>query len=153
MKTTMTTLPRSLPAIRLISILFVTFTLGEIAAQERAYAPNASSVDNVEQTTANGPEPIPVPVTDPVVDPDKQIKVAILLSAVGGIAVFGIGAIAVTMLWARRLRRIARDPGPPQTTVGNDFWFLKPPKPIVSESDTTDSRRSPHTPPETETPE
>ena len=62
------------------------------------------------------------------------------LAAICGITIAGVAAIAATIVWARRLRRLARDPGPVQTTAGNDFWFLKPPKQTVVQPDLADRR-------------
>jgi hypothetical protein len=87
------------------------------------------------------------------IDAEKMKKATALLAAVGGIAILGVGVIAATMLGAKHLRRLARNPGPPQKTAGNDFWFLKPPKPIASDTDIADSHRPPHIPPEQETSE
>lgn len=115
------------------------------STQEAAASPVA--VDNSEPPASQ------VEPANPKIDIEKKKKVVILLSAVAGVAICGIGAIAGTMLWARHLRRLARDIGPPQTTIGNDFWFLKPPKPVATKSDISDSHRPPHTPPEAETSE
>ena len=76
---------------------------------------------------------------------EKKRKAFAGLAALGGIAILGVGIIAATMMWATRLRRLARIDGPPQKTVGNDFWFLKPPKPIASERELSDRRRPPDT--------
>ncbi len=76
---------------------------------------------------------------------EKKRKAFAGLAALGGIAILGVGIIAATMMWATRLRRLARIEGPSQKTVGNDFWFLKPPKPIASESEILDRRRPPYT--------
>ena len=75
--------------------------------------------------------------TEPVsaMDAEKKRKATIGLAAVGAIAILGVSVIAMTMIWARRLRRLARDSGPVQKTAGNDFWFLKPPKPIASQTE------------------
>ena len=54
-----------------------------------------------------------------------------------------VSVIAATMMWAKRLRRLARAQGPAQKTVGNDFWFLKPPKPIASDKEIPGSHRPP----------
>ena len=77
------------------------------------------------------------------VDTEKRRKASAALAAVGAIAIIGVGIVAVTMIWARRLRRLARDPGAPQKTAGNDFWFLKPPKPKAAEDGIVDSHRPP----------
>ena len=96
------------------------------------------------------PEPAAEPSDAPLIpDPErtaaeteKRKKAAILVSAIGGIATLGVGGIAILMIWARHLRRLARDMGPPQRTAGNDFWFLKPPKPPVSDVNVSDTHRS-----------
>ena len=77
------------------------------------------------------------------IDAEKKRKASAGLAAVGAIAILGVGIIAVTMIWARRLRRLARDSGPIQRTVGNDFWFLKPPKPIATETEISNVHRPP----------
>lgn len=69
------------------------------------------------------------------VDAERRRKASAGLAAVGAIAILGVGIIAATMMWAKRLRRLARDPGPIQKTAGNDFWFLKPPKSIAEDGD------------------
>ena len=83
---------------------------------------------------------------------EKRRKASAGFAAIGGIAILGISIITMTMIWARRLRRIARDPLPAQRTAGNDFWFLKPPKPTVDESlpggDRPPSSPSSESPPE-----
>lgn len=100
--------------------------------------PAKPAVENGQTADAQDPEVPPVVA-------EKRKKASAGFAAVAGIAILGIGAIAFTMIWARRLRRLARDPGPAQKTVGNDFWFLKPPKAM-----TADSKRDvrPVTPPE-----
>lgn len=91
------------------------------------------------------------PAADKPDSKEKLEKATIALSAVVGIAILGVGAIAGVMLGAKYLRRIARDAGPPQRTVGNDFWFLKPPKPHPTDDEHMETHRPTHTPPETET--
>jgi hypothetical protein len=79
---------------------------------------------------------------DPSRTAERRKKALAGLAALCGIAITGIAAIAATIVWARRLRRLARDPGPAQTTAGNDFWFLKPPKQAVAK-DRPDERQPP----------
>ena len=74
---------------------------------------------------------------------DKKRKAIAGLAAVSGIAILGVGVIAATMMWAKRLRRLARDSGPSQTTLGNDFWFLKPPKNVFDEPERSNGHRPP----------
>ena len=75
------------------------------------------------------------------IDAEKKRKATIGLAAVGAIAILGVSVIAMTMIWARRLRRLARDSGPIQKTAGNDFWFLKPPKPNATDTEISTIRR------------
>lgn len=77
-------------------------------------------------------------------DTERKRRALAGLAAVGAIAILGVGIIAGTMVWARRLRRLARNMGPPQRTIGNDFWFLKPPKPVASDSELPNRHRPPH---------
>ncbi len=74
-------------------------------------------------------------------DAEKKRKATVGLAAVGAIAILGVSVIAMTMIWARRLRRLARDSGPIQKTAGNDFWFLKPPKPNATDTEISTIRR------------
>ena len=87
------------------------------------------------------------PATDEIastaIDTEKKQKAIAGLAAVGAILILGVSAIAATLMWARRLRRFARDFGPPQKTVGNDFWFLKPPKPVANEPEISNTHRPP----------
>jgi hypothetical protein len=111
--------------------------------------PRADQVEGVESE----PPDVPEKPRAADVDEKKRKKVVATLAAIAGVAVFGVGAIAVTMVWARRLRRMARDPGPRQTTVGNDFWFLKPEKVKITETSREDGQPTPQPPPSTESPE
>jgi hypothetical protein len=72
---------------------------------------------------------------------EKKRKATAGLAAVGAIAILGVSVIALTMIWARRLRRLARDSGPIQRTAGNDFWFLRPPKPNATDAEISTTRR------------
>jgi hypothetical protein len=66
------------------------------------------------------------------------------LAALVGIAVVGLALIAGIVVWAARLRRLNRLP-PVTKTAANEFWFLRPPKPPVSETgpeQRPDSRRN-----------
>lgn len=114
--------------------------------------PVAESEVRDQNPDATEPSPIPDPVRV-AEDNEKRKKVAIMMSAIGGIVILGIGAIAVLMIWARHLRRVARDRGPLQRTEGNDFWFLKPPKPTVSDSNIGETHRPIHTTPDENKPE
>ena len=89
----------------------------------------ATAVDPADKTMGSK---IPVPAE---FQKEKKRKAFAGLAALSAIAILGVGAIAATMVWARRLRRLARDKGPHQTTIGNDFWFFKPPKITDGKSD------------------
>ena len=144
-------------ALRLMLILIGCSTIFDARVRGQDHLP---SIDTATESKAEA---------QPSVDPEKKLdtvhpaeakigiekrkKVVVGLAAIGGIAIFGIGGIAITMLWARRLRRLARELGPPQKTAGNDFWFLKPPKPTVAEAEIVDSHRPPQLPPTSESQE
>jgi hypothetical protein len=59
---------------------------------------------------------------------EKQRRAMAGLMALCGILVGGLGFVALVMIWGARLRRMARRELPPQKTLQNDLWFLKPPK-------------------------
>ena len=92
--------------------------------QAVAPLPPKPHVEAGQEADAQQPEDAPVGA-------EKMKKASAGIAAIAAIAILGIGVIAFTMIWARRVRRLARDPGPAQTTLGNDFWFLKPPKVIT----------------------
>ena len=108
-----------------------------------------------QEDVDRSPEPEMTLLNDKAIDPDlvvpsdassttnseKKRKATAGLAAVGAIAILGVSVIAMTMIWARRLRRLARASGPVQKTAGNDFWFLKPPKPNASETEISSLRR------------
>jgi hypothetical protein len=74
----------------------------------------------------------PVPLGETPLEREKRRKALAGLAAVAGIAIVGIGLVAVIILWGGRLRRINREPLP-DAKPRNEFWFLQPPKPPVSE--------------------
>lgn len=143
----------------LAAALSVMLLVGMVVAQESdptTVAPAVSPskelpAEQVEAVKADVPA-VPEKPHAADVDPKKRKKIVAVLAAVSGVAVLGVGAIAATMVWARRLRRIARDPGPRQTTVGNDFWFLKPEKAKSAESSHAEEQ-PPQPPPSIESPE
>jgi hypothetical protein len=71
-------------------------------------------------------------------------KVVAGLIIVGGLLVLGVAVLVLTVLWAHRLRRIARQDLPTQH-CGDDLWYLRPSKttlPRTNEPDaTTDSEQ------------
>jgi hypothetical protein len=63
---------------------------------------------------------------------ERQQRAMAGLAAVAGIAIVGVALGTLIILWAGRLRRITREPLP-SSRLQNEFWFLRPPKPPVSE--------------------
>lgn len=124
--------------------------LAQDAAHESPQPPAAISTEESQPTDASSSsEPTePDPVTKSAAEKEKEKTVLIMMASLAAILAVGVFGIAVVMLWARRLRRIAREL-PAQRTIGNDFWFLKPPKPVVSESNVLEGHRPVH-PPENE---
>ena len=116
------------------------------AAQQPTTQPlvDTTLIDDITTRSADAEDPIHTAEEDSR-NQEKKRKAFAGLAALGGIAILGVGIIAATMMWATRLRRLARIDGPSQKTVGNDFWFLKPPKPIASERELSDRRRPPYT--------
>ena len=88
------------------------------------------------------------PPAIPVRASEKQIKAFSGLAALAGIVISGLALVALIILWAGRLRRQLRRPLPECDAPGRDFWFLKPPKPTVTQSSLPDSHQPPRaTPP------
>lgn len=94
------------------------------------------------------------PAVPPNRPTEKQIKAFSGLAALAGIVIAGLGLGAVIILWAGRLRRQLRQPLPESDAANRDFWFLKPPKPTVSDSSLPEWHHQPsHDQPPTERPE
>lgn len=94
------------------------------------------------------------PAVPPNRPTEKQLKAYSGLAALAGIVIAGLGLGAVIILWAGRLRRQLRRPLPECDSASRDFWFLKPPKPTVSDSSLPEWHHQPaHEPPPTERPE
>ncbi|HEY4263532.1 MAG TPA: hypothetical protein VGM98_25435 [Schlesneria sp.] len=79
---------------------------------------------------------------------EKQIKAYSGLAALAGIVICGLALAALTILWAGRLRRQIRRPLPNGARSERDFWFLKPPKPTVTESSLPDAHQPLHESPD-----
>ncbi len=79
---------------------------------------------------------------------EKQIKAYSGLAALAGIVICGLALAALTILWAGRLRRQIRRPLPNGVRSDRDFWFLKPPKPTVTESSLPDAHQPLHESPD-----
>lgn len=92
----------------------------------------------------------PPPAKIPTRPTEKQIKAYSGLAALAGIVIAGLALAALIILWAGRLRRQLRRPLPECDAPGRDFWFLKPPKPTVTQSSLPDAHQPPHVSPSDE---
>ncbi len=81
----------------------------------------------VERARADEPHP-----ADAAEQREKERHVLAGMAAITGIVIVGVALIALIVLWGGRLRRMNREPLP-STNVQNEFWFLRPPKPPVSD--------------------
>jgi hypothetical protein len=97
----------------------------------------ATPPDDLNPPTTNAPPPT-----------EKQIKAYSGLAALVGIVIAGLSLVALIILWAGRLRRQIRRPLPESGLPARDFWFLKPPKPTVTDSNLPDSHQPHHQPPD-----
>ncbi len=86
------------------------------------------------------------PPDNPIRPTEKQIKAYSGLAALVGIVIAGLSLAAFIILWAGRLRRQIRRSLPGTEAPVRDFWFLKPPKPLVTDSKLPDSHQPPHEP-------
>lgn len=105
----------------------------EVRAAER-------EAEAAEQATDN-----PAPLNKPKHPSEKQIKAYSGLAALAGIVICGLALGALTILWAGRLRRQLRRPLPNGDHSERDFWFLKPPKPTVTQSSLPEAHQPPDT--------
>lgn len=96
--------------------------------------------------TATQPGEATPPPANPNRPTEKQIKAYSGLAALAGIVIAGLSLAAFIILWAGRLRRQIRRPLPGTEAPVRDFWFLKPPKPLVTDSKLPDSHQPPHEP-------
>jgi len=126
-------MPISIDSIRVWG--FIVFSSMAFILQAQDHEQPQVAIDQEPAVQSINPEDaLNLPPSVEISSEEKKRKASIALLAVGGIAILGVGVIAATMIWARRLRRLARNSGPPQRTAGNDFWFLKPPKLSASNS-------------------
>lgn len=112
----------------------VVFLMTVVLQAQDQEQPQVAPAQATSSPTVDLENPVETPDSEAATTEEKKRKASIALLAVGGIAIVGVGIIAATMIWARRLRRLARNNGPPQRTTGNDFWFLRPRKYSTSES-------------------
>lgn len=129
------TLPASLPTAaeeeRPSEVISESTTPGETPVSGEQEA--AVSSRRVDQPALPSP---PTPA-----EREKTVRAYAALMAIVGIAFAGLGLIALTIIGARRLRRVSKSPLP-SADLKQELWFLRPPKrPLRGNSDT------PETPP------
>lgn len=138
---------RSKPQIRLgyrqllvslvmLSALFSLLSERDWQAKVSVRAAEPESGEPVTDATA--------PANRPKHPTEKQIKAYSGLAALVGIIICGLALGALTILWAGRLRRQLRRPLPNGEHTERDFWFLKPPKPTVTQSSLPVAHQPPH---------
>ena len=101
------------------------------------------AADDEQETAEERQEFLP---PDPNRITEKQVKAYAGLVALAGIVIIGIALVGLIIVWAGRLRRQLRRPLPSAEYPDRDFWFLKPPKPTVTNSSLPDSHQPPHDP-------
>ena len=78
---------------------------------------------------------------------EKKKRAYIGLVALAGIVIVGVALGALTILWAGRLRRQLRRADPECAPLDRSFWFLRPPKPLVTRSSLPELQRLTDVPP------
>jgi hypothetical protein len=122
-----------------------------------APVPRTTGITLADEPIAATEEPEVAPRVTDVNRLEKQKKAYSGLAALAGIIITGIALAALIILWAGRLRRQIRRPLTGGGEPSRDFWFLKPPKPIVTETSLPTSHlpghdTSPDTPPDNSPP-
>jgi hypothetical protein len=131
--------PRSLMWTRpLIVGVLVLISFASVQPDEQIWhgmVPLHAADPQVESSQPNGESPSVVSQRTK----ERQIKAYSGLFALVGILIAGLAMAALIVLWAGRLRRQIRRPLPECGAPVRDFWFLKPPKPSVTETSLPDS--------------
>ena len=122
----------------------------------RAVADEPTSSNDVTSPAA-ATQPGEAPFTELTPEQlEKRKRAYIGLVAVAGIVIIGVALAALTILWAGRLRRQLRQTDPACAPLDRSFWFLKPPKRLVTRSSLPEQQfpgnsLPPNTPPESDT--
>lgn len=109
----------------------VVIALGGFSADLGLFTQFAAAQPPMATTIDEGDASPPPPVKRPN---EKKVKAYAGLFALGGIVIVGLFLLALTVLWASRLRRQLRRPLPDNDPPERDFWFLKPPKKTIEKS-------------------
>ncbi len=109
-------------------LAMVWLAIGEVARPPVVFAEEAPVLES-EAEEPKAEEPVDAQTVE------KRRRAMAGLMAVSGILIVGVMFLAVVVIWGARLRRLARRDLPAQTTLQNDLWFLKPPKPAAGEGD------------------
>ena len=142
--------------VRLAPFVAMTCTVMAFHSVRVAADEPTTAHDAVAAVTATELYPeVPVPLTPEQLE--KKKKAYIGLVAVAGIVVIGVALSALTILWAGRLRRQLRRSDPACAPLDRSFWFLKPPKRLVTRSALPEQQRAaddlpPNTPPDSDSP-
>ncbi len=123
----------------------------------RTVADEPTSLNDAASPAA-ATQPVEAPPTELTLEQlEKKKKAYIGLVAVAGIVIIGVAMAALTILWAGRLRRQFRKPDLACSPLDRSFWFLKPPKRLVTRSSLPEQQLPadsppPNTHPESDTP-
>ena len=143
-------LGRLLPGRQLVVAAMMIAALAGLLCDEPIWH-TVISAGAAEPTGAVGqPGEATAPAANPNRPTERQIKAYSGLAALAGIVITGLSLAAFIILWAGRLRRQIRRPLPDSEAPVRDFWFLKPPKPTVTDSKLPDSHQPPHDNPTSE---
>lgn len=112
-----------------------------VMADEPASVPDVTSSAETTPTIQD----VPVPLTPEQLERKKKAYIGLV--AVAGIVMIGVALSALTILWAGRLRRQLRKSDPGCPPLDRSFWFLKPPKRLVTRSSLPEQQRAADGPP------
>ncbi len=112
-----------------------------VMADEPASVPDVTSSAETTPTIQD----VPVPLTPEQLERKKKAYIGLV--AVAGIVMIGVALSALTILWAGRLRRQFRKSDPGCAPLDRSFWFLKPPKRLVTRSSLPEQQRAADGPP------
>ncbi len=120
----------------------VVLLLGIVLALCPVFQPGLTVwADEASSEKTSNEENAPAPRANRLTKPHVK---ALAVGALAGILIAGIAMLALVSVLGGRLRRQLRKQLPKSEPVERDFWFLKPPKPTVTESMLSDTHIPPH---------